>query len=363
MANLLNGKNLDEIEFQPTNNTPFKLNDELFHFGPNATPITPKPSNQSEAFSTQAVFGDDTVTSMAEVLESSVQDFQSKEQDPMCASFYQEKEDEPTPFDLNKVQPLPDDVDELLNKSSDELIHKSTEELLNKSTEREQETPELSKEETDFRTSPLVTDLDKPSEIQEQKDLLSSPIASPQPEELPKSPEPSAPTLDEIAKPYEDSNVNDDFLNLQDQNASTPEPIESPQLLEDVCQKPESITPEPTQENLLAVSPLPEQQPTSTSPDFGCRLGGLSPAPEVQGGDFLAAKSPEVSDVERLESPAEDITSSVKDDVASPVVSPIPQEMVQESFERIGEETQLPAEPVASPVEQVLEEVKEGKLL
>lgn len=129
MQNLLNGKNIDDIEFQP-NSTPQKPNEE-FHFGPNAAPLTPmKPLDQSEALSTKAVYGDESIANVTDVLDTSAHEFAPiTEQDPMSMSFYQDKDDDTNPFDLNKVQPLPDDVDEFLNKQEESSFNETISDL------------------------------------------------------------------------------------------------------------------------------------------------------------------------------------------------------------------------------------------
>ncbi|KAF5307987.1 hypothetical protein FQR65_LT06555 [Abscondita terminalis] len=115
MENLLNGKDIDEIEFQP-NSTPIKFaNTGEFHFGPNSTPFLPAGGfmDQSEVLSTKAVVGEDST-----YLEDNLNDSQisNKESDPMSMSFYQEKDDS----DLNKVQVLPENIDDFLEKPKEE---------------------------------------------------------------------------------------------------------------------------------------------------------------------------------------------------------------------------------------------------
>lgn len=117
MENLLNGKSIDEIEFQP-NNTPVKfINTGEFHFGQNSTPFTTPVTfmDQSETLSTKAVIGNDSTYLDDTNLNESQTSI--KEDDPMSMSFYQDKEDpDNNPFDLNKVQVLPDNIDDFLEK-------------------------------------------------------------------------------------------------------------------------------------------------------------------------------------------------------------------------------------------------------
>ncbi|CAH1154033.1 unnamed protein product, partial [Phaedon cochleariae] len=130
MESILNGKNIDDIpEFQP-GSTPKKgtFSDE-FHFGPNAAPFTPiKSLDQSETvLSTKAIFGDESLATLGTSFnESTAQELVTpeenadlkvlnKESDPMSMSFYAHTKDT-NPFDLNKVQVLPDDLDEFLQQ-------------------------------------------------------------------------------------------------------------------------------------------------------------------------------------------------------------------------------------------------------
>ncbi|XP_050503626.1 titin [Diabrotica virgifera virgifera] len=132
MENILNGKNIDEIpEFLPENSTPKKVfqNDE-FHFGPNAAPFTPKLLDQSEALSTKAVYGDESTATLESTFNNSNQDLHmlNKESDPMSMSFYADK-GESNPFDLNKVQLLPDNLDDFLNKPDNDNFNETISDL------------------------------------------------------------------------------------------------------------------------------------------------------------------------------------------------------------------------------------------
>ncbi|XP_060528777.1 nascent polypeptide-associated complex subunit alpha, muscle-specific form-like [Cylas formicarius] len=121
MENLLNGKSIDEIpEFYP-GSTPTKVlaASEEFHFGPNAAPFTPKLLDQSEAaLSTKAVYGDESVATLD---TSFSETFNKENNDPMSMSFSEERGDS-NPFDLNKVQVLPDNFDDEKEEALDETI-------------------------------------------------------------------------------------------------------------------------------------------------------------------------------------------------------------------------------------------------
>ncbi|XP_031349973.1 uncharacterized protein LOC116175807 isoform X3 [Photinus pyralis] len=113
MENLLNGKTMEEIEFQPS--LP-KANE--FHFGPNSTPFSTPGKFMDQ--STKAVI-DDESNYLNESLNDDLQNL-NKEENCMSISFYQE-EDEPNALDLNKVQVLPENLEEFLErpKSDDRL--------------------------------------------------------------------------------------------------------------------------------------------------------------------------------------------------------------------------------------------------
>lgn len=114
MENLLNGKTMEEIEFQPSAPKPNE-----FHFGPNSTPFSTPGKFMDQ--STKAVI-DDESNYLNESLNDDLQNL-NKEETCMSMSFYQD-EDEPNPLDLNKVQVLPDNLEEFLErpKSDDQLI-------------------------------------------------------------------------------------------------------------------------------------------------------------------------------------------------------------------------------------------------
>ncbi|XP_057667078.1 titin-like isoform X1 [Diorhabda carinulata] len=190
MDNILNGKNIDEIpEFQP-GSTPKKVfTSDEFHFGPNAAPFTPKCLDQSEALSTKAVYGDDTVATFDTSFNESIgQDLNilNKESDPMSMSFYADQ-GESNPFDLNKVQVLPDNLDDFLNKPDNEALNETISDL-----------PDPLREKTNILNNDdaiQVTDLDKQSYDDEKE--LASPIESEkellptQETDFPKTSEPS----------------------------------------------------------------------------------------------------------------------------------------------------------------------------
>lgn len=281
--NLLNGKNIDEIEFQP--GSPSKTsnyNPEDFHFGPNSGPFsTPgKPLDQSEA-STKAVCGDESAN--ADILDTSLDksptapkpepsqadepDFHlnpnlKKEDDPMSMSFYQDKEgSDQNPFDLNKVHDLPTDLDDYLAQPNEEPV--KPENLLVLET----------------------TDLDKSLEHHEvNDDLLMQPerAISPKSEPEPEAEAEPEPELLLDVKPDES-----DLM-----TSRTPEPT-SGEL--NLCQMPQLEAPLTAKSEVLpenvCLSPVQAAGTTLTTPD--------------------------------LESLHEDVTSSVKDESASPILSPI----------------------------------------
>ncbi|XP_076265409.1 uncharacterized protein LOC143199457 isoform X2 [Rhynchophorus ferrugineus] len=165
--NMLNGKSIDEIpEFHP-GSTPAKLPPaEEFHFGPNAAPFTPKPLDQSEAFSTKANYGDDDVE---QTLNESEYNANKESGDPMSMSFYAEKgESNPFEEDLNSVHQLPDDLEEFLQKEDD----------------KPHEPTPLDNDQAAVQ----ITDLDKLSQDDEKE--LASPLEPDQELDLSKSPEP-----------------------------------------------------------------------------------------------------------------------------------------------------------------------------
>lgn len=87
-----------------------------FHFGPNAAPFAPaKLLDQSEASSTRANYGDESElgTSFNSILSQDQNDFVQKD-DPMSMSFHQDRTDDSSIFDLDRVHMLPENVDEFI---------------------------------------------------------------------------------------------------------------------------------------------------------------------------------------------------------------------------------------------------------
>lgn len=403
MENLLNGKNIDEIEFQP-NSTPIKSNEE-FHFGPNSVPLTPaKVLDQSETLSTKAVFGDDSTASylddknLTELSETSVvqnvQELQTSNQDPMSVSFYQEKESDTNPFDLNKVQVLPDNLEEFLNKSGevvDDSFNETISDLPLHSPLAGMEVPkDVQLPDTEVLSSQIqVTDLDKPFDVEppqvsafveEEKlaDFLNVDAA-------PKSPRPDSEcSFEHIASPVQNIEESrspvqfDEFselkspapelLNLTISEAASPTPQSPfpeigdslPKESEDVCQmipqsvyqEPEVISPEPTQENLCQL-----QSPYVISPE---PKSPVAATPEVS--DYLCqssdSKSPVPSDQPicdlHYEVPKEEESFSTLPQLASPEFHIDNLQLTPDHKSPIGEVdvTLLAREEIPSPTEE-----------
>nr|XP_008196003.1 PREDICTED: 205 kDa microtubule-associated protein [Tribolium castaneum] len=308
--NILNGKNIDEIpEFQP-GNTPTKMASALgdeFHFGPNAAPFTPKTMDQSEAgLSTKAVFGDESNLDTSMDVSQDNTDFVKKEEDPMSMSFYQDKTStDSDPFDLNKVQLLPENLDEFLNKSEETVANNV---VLN-NDERIQ-----------------TTDLDNEKE-------LASPVSNDDDSsgvcELSKSPQPQTDDLIECC--FAKETLPDVCLQPESKPLETqsPEPpVLSPQP-QTMSPSPQSVSPQPP-----VLSPEPEFLPKSPEPE-----------------QLIDIMSATVEEEERkevsVESPLEDITSSVKD-ISSPVPEPIELNFAQEVNSAVQEI--VPPVEVSSPI-------------
>lgn len=175
MENLLNGKNIDEIpEFHPGSTPKKTASSEEFHFGPNAAPFTPvKFLDQSEALSTKAEFGDESTATLGTTVNESTQETPlNKESDPMNMSFYGDKADN-NPFDLDKVQVLPENIDEFLkqpdNSTFDETISDLPKHHPLGEPEKVNRTLNLNNDE-----AILMTDLDKQSYDNEKE--LASPL-------------------------------------------------------------------------------------------------------------------------------------------------------------------------------------------
>lgn len=132
---ILNGKNVDEIEFHPT------ITSE--NFEPNAV------EDVSEVLSTAAVYGDDTGVS---------------NMDPMSMSFYAENEAEnifnqtSNQTDLNAVHPLPDNLDEFIGDEKENYPQPGFKSNLIE--EKEQESP-MSSKLSDFE-SDVVSSVESP---------------------------------------------------------------------------------------------------------------------------------------------------------------------------------------------------------
>lgn len=124
LENLLNGKNIDEIEFQPTG-SPSKVTvgaAEQFIFGPNSAAFsTPNKFMDQSRSSTKANYGDDSAIDES---EADLLDRLNKEKDPMSMSFYQDKDDGETPFDVDKEEKYTDEKEqeEPLAKTFDDSI-------------------------------------------------------------------------------------------------------------------------------------------------------------------------------------------------------------------------------------------------
>ncbi|KAF2899445.1 hypothetical protein ILUMI_06730 [Ignelater luminosus] len=273
MENLLNGKSIDEIEFQPIS-TPTKLpKPDEFHFGPNATPFsTPAKFDQSEALSTKAVFGDESTASYLDgkgfdssFASSDVSEPQvcAKEQeDPMSMSFYQEKDDDSSPFDLNKVQVLPENIDEF-------LVEKPTEDnsLFNETIS---DLPEHNPMDNIVK-SEITNEVAESHEINNDDVLIVESLG------VSKSPIPES----QSPLPVADSPLPESQCLIPD--LESPLPTSRSPLPASQSPLPASQSPLPTSQSPLPASqsPLPTSQspiPTSPSPLPACE----SPAPASQ---------------------------------------------------------------------------------
>ena len=141
MENLLNGKNLEDIEFHPSTPVKYTATSEEFHFGPNATPFSTSSTRlldqSEEAVSPKAVFEDNSTTSYIDdknlVLDTTFENrnichsggnvselaTDVREEDLMPESII-EKSNKPGSLDLNKVHVLPDDVSDSDPENSEE---------------------------------------------------------------------------------------------------------------------------------------------------------------------------------------------------------------------------------------------------
>ncbi|XP_044271557.1 proteoglycan 4-like [Tribolium madens] len=353
IENILNGKNIDEIpEFQP-GNTPTKMASALgdeFHFGPNAAPFTPKMMDQSEAgLSTKAVFGDESNLDTSMDTSQDITDFK-KEDDPMSMSFYQDKTSaDSDPFDLNKVQLLPENLDEFLNKSEETLSNDPTKDLISNDVVLD----------NDERIQ--TTDLDNEKE-------LASPVSNDDDSsgvcELSKSPQPQTDDLIEcnFAKDtlpdvclQPEPKPQEDLLKIESPEppALSPQPqAMSPSPLS-VSPQPPVLSPEPellpksSEPEFLSKSPEPEFLPKSPEQEFLPK----SPEPEQSVDVMFAPVEVEEKKEVSVESPFEDITSSVKD-ISSPVTSPVPDQVITEPIElNFAQEVNSAVQEIVPPVE------------
>lgn len=317
MQNLLNGKNIDDIEFQP--NTSANVKTEEFHFGPNAAPFaSSKLLDQSEALSTKAVFGDESSASYME--ESNISRFEStfadtdisvipefhpKTQDPMSTSFYQDREDDSNPFDLNKVQVLPENLDEFLSKSDETPFNDTISDLPSHNPLRglpieDDQVTDLDKPvASEEKTGDLLGDFQAVTESDSSFEHIASPVnleqeaKSPfeeikvegtQPEEVcPRSP---APETEFCVRPQ-----SSEGFGLEKERDQAKSPIEQ-KLIEDICLRPESQTSEDVCLRPQSKSPIPETE--SPAPDVCLRPESASPAPEVCLRPESASPAPEM---------------------------------------------------------------------
>ncbi|VEN38630.1 unnamed protein product [Callosobruchus maculatus] len=269
MENLLNGKNIDEIpEFQP-GSTPTKSRPDEFHFGPNAAPFTPKHLDQSEALSTKAVFGDDTAQNIDLSLNTSADrsspiksPIKKESDDPMSMSFYADRDDA-NPFDLNKVQMLPDNLDDFLQQPDNNVT-------ANLPAEQKSENLIMNNDD-----ALQTTDLDKHNYDDEKE--LASPL---EPEK-----ELSCPDFREDGITPEPTNENllgGDFCQLS-QKMKTPEPLPrdveliSPDSAHESKSPTEESRPEsiPSDVELLSPQPKIEEQLHQTATEVNDLLGGF----------------------------------------------------------------------------------------
>lgn len=295
MENLLNGKNIDDIEFQP-NTTTGATKGEEFHFGPNAAPFTSsKLLDQSETLSTKAVFGDESTISymedsninrfdstFAETDISAIPEFHPKNQDPMSTSFYQDREDDSNPFDLNKVQVLPDNLDEFLNKSdasfndtiSDLPSHNPLDGIPKEDTTETIQVTDLDKpilnEET-VKTGDLLGNFEAKSPIEEclVVERVVSPVHSQQ----------------DVNAPFEDSAKAETLLQTEEVCSK------SPVSELEVCEKRESQSPivpsEPVAETQSKQFVFEQEQVVELNEDVCLRPDSKSPAPELDEGVYV----------------------------------------------------------------------------
>ncbi|KAK9889748.1 hypothetical protein WA026_007130 [Henosepilachna vigintioctopunctata] len=197
-----------------------------FHFGPNAAPFTPvKLLDQSEASSTRAVYGDESVMTLGTSFNDSQDDLDradlTAKDDPMTASFHQERDDVSNPFDPNKVHMLPDDDEE---EVEDDLVHECnlSNSLMNDTISDLVEHFPLGK--SDKENNPpvgfLVTDLDNDDHRSSSGNRVVSPLKSDRTESpLGDSRTESPSEHDRISIPFEEERS---VSPIQDNKVSSP---------------------------------------------------------------------------------------------------------------------------------------------
>nr|XP_023012693.1 titin-like [Leptinotarsa decemlineata] len=269
MEGILNGKNIDEIpEFQPGSTPKKVLPSDEFHFGPNAAPFTPvRLLDQSEAaLSTRAIYGDESFATVetsfneSDATEDVATDLNTlnKESDPMSMSFYADKGDS-NPFDLDKVQVLPENLDEFLKQPDTENFDETISDLPEHHPLGE---PQQSSEPILNNDDALqITDLDKHSYDDEKE--LASPL------------EPDSDVI-EIEKDSSDKDSSEkDLLGGVEETdfSKTPEPRYENLLEEKFChvsEKSESLGELPANVEVISPSPTPEiisPEPRTESPE------------------------------------------------------------------------------------------------
>ncbi|RZC38159.1 hypothetical protein BDFB_004562, partial [Asbolus verrucosus] len=412
MENLLNGKNIDEIpEFQP-GTTPTKVpSNEEFHFGPNAAPFTPaKLLDQSEAaLSTKAVYGDESTITFDSTFDSSMVsrdnvDFtiKNKEDDPMSMSFYQDKSGgEVDPFDLNKVQMLPENIDDFLGKSDDHnILHDDTisdlpehdpaknlisdEVLLNNDEriqttdldkvvddEKELASPVSNDEELisgvcelsrspNPQTEDLVDDLecDLPKDI--LPDVCIRPESkSPQPEisedvcGLPQTK--SLELVEEVALKAESSDLQvaspePKTESPEPQTVSPAPPAQSP-VLHALSPEPHILTFEPQTQSLELLSTTLE--PKAPSPEPQAQVLSPEPSDDL----CMTSKSPVLQAVS-LE-PSENVCNLPKSPEPEKIMTPEPEQLIDTTSELIDDTSHLINEQVEDVCKFVIDERKD----
>lgn len=237
----------------------------------------------------------------------------------------------------------PEPAEEELAKSpeaTEQLVKspEATEELVKspEATEELVKSPELA-EELAKSPEPSVGFAKSPEPLQ---DLAKSPAfaASPIPsEDFAKSPIPP-----EISEPKPSS----DLLNLEEDRPesispqSSPLPRESSGPNENLCQIPQNFLPDSTQE-IIPESPVIK----TPEPEFDDRSSGIQ-SPEPEALINVSSPEPSLNKEEILEnlaspSPVEEVTSSVKDEVASPE----PKEVLEVESEKVTESVLFGNEP------------------